>query len=96
LCKEVAYLGHTISAAGVGCDKNKVTVVQNWPKPCTVKDVRSFLGFASYFRRFIQGFAKIAGPLHDLVTLVCEIVTIVIRLMFKICGLIVISMLLMN
>jgi hypothetical protein len=68
LCKEVAYLGHTISAAGIGCDKNKVTVVENWPQPKTVKDVRSFLGFASYFRRFIKGFASIAGPLHDLVT----------------------------
>ena len=41
--------------------------VKNWPVPATTTALRSFLGFASYYRRFIQGFSKIAGPLHDLV-----------------------------
>jgi hypothetical protein len=64
----VKYLGHTISAEGVSCDQDKVEVIKNWPKLNTATDVRRFLGFASYFRRFICGFAKIAGPLHELVT----------------------------
>jgi hypothetical protein len=66
LRREVKYLGHTISAEGVSCDQDKVEVIKNWPK--LNADVRRFLGFATYFRRFICGFAKIAGPLHELVT----------------------------
>ena len=42
--------------------------MQNWPTPTTTTELRSFLGFASYYRRFISGFARIAGPLHDLVS----------------------------
>ena len=60
-------LGHTISAEGVSCETGKVEAVQKWPTPKTVTELRSFLGFASYYRRFIKGFTKIAGPLHDLV-----------------------------
>ena len=67
LWKEVSYLGHTISAEGVSCQADKTEVVKNWPTPCTVKDLRSFLGFAGYYRRFVKGYAKIAGPLHNLV-----------------------------
>ena len=58
---------HTISAEGVSCEAGKVEAVKNWPVPATTTALRSFLGFASYYRRFIQGFSKIAGPLHDLV-----------------------------
>ena len=65
--REVTYLGHTISADGVSCEQGKVEAVRDWPVPKTTTEVRSFLGFASYYRRFISGFAKIAGPLHDLV-----------------------------
>ena len=69
LRREVNYLGHTISAKGIGCDVSKVEAVRNWPTPTTITELRSFVGFASYFRRFVKGFAEIAGPLHDLVTL---------------------------
>ncbi|MCB4779085.1 MAG: DDE-type integrase/transposase/recombinase, partial [Sulfurovum sp.] len=65
LRRQVHYLGHTISAEGVSCEAGKVEAVKNWPVPATTTALRSFLGFASYYRRFIQGFSKIAGPLHD-------------------------------
>ena len=67
LRRQVHYLGHTISAEGVSCEDGKVEAVKNWPVPATTTALRSFLGFASYYQRFIQGFSKIAGPLHDLV-----------------------------
>lgn len=68
LRRQVTYLGHTISADGVSCEAGKIDAVQSWPTPKTTTEVRSFLGFASYYRRFISGFAKLAGPLHDLVS----------------------------
>ena len=67
LRRQVTYLGHNISAEGVTCEAGKVETVPNWPTSKTVTELCSFLGFSSYYRRFIKGFAKIAGPLHDLV-----------------------------
>ena len=64
--RSVAYLGHIVSAEGVATDPQKVQAVANWPIPGCVRDVRSFLGLASYYRKFIQGFAEIASPLHAL------------------------------
>lgn len=65
--REVRYLGHVISDQGVSTDPSKVEVVANWQPPKTVSELRSFLGFASYYRRFVEGFAKLAAPLHRLV-----------------------------
>lgn len=63
----VSYLGHVVSAEGVATDPEKTKAVKEWPVPVTVRDVRSFLGFASYYRRFVPKFAQVAGPLHKLV-----------------------------
>uniref|UniRef100_A0A8C7XG91 ribonuclease H n=1 Tax=Oryzias sinensis TaxID=183150 RepID=A0A8C7XG91_9TELE len=65
--KEVNYLGHLVSREGVSTDPSKVSAVANWPHPTTVSELRSFLGFASYYRRFVEGFSKLAAPLHRLV-----------------------------
>ena len=65
--EEVQYLGHVISARGVATDPDKIQTVLQWKRPTTLTDLRSFLGFASYYRRFVAGFAKHAGPLHKLV-----------------------------
>ena len=67
-CKEeVNYLDYAISAKGVATDKGKIEVVEKWPQPQTVKDLRSFLGFSSYYRRFVPKFAHIAKPLYTLI-----------------------------
>lgn len=65
--KEVRYLGHVISSQGVSTDPAKIEAVAQWQRPRHVSELRSFLGFAIYYRRFVKGFAKLAGPLHKLV-----------------------------
>ena len=64
--KEVLYLGHVVSEAGVSTDPSKIESIKTWPTPANPTDVRSFLGLASYYRRYIKGFAHIAKPLHAL------------------------------
>ena len=66
--KEVKYLGLVISQEGIKMDPAKVATVKEWkmPRRGNLKDVRQFLGFVNYYRRFIKGFSKIAGPLHNL------------------------------
>lgn len=64
---EVRYLGHVISPLGVATDPEKIRAVAEWERPRTVRELRSFLGFASYYRRFVAEFAKHAAPLHRLV-----------------------------
>ena len=61
----VNYLGHVVSASGVAVDQEKIEKVRDWPVPNTSTEVSSFLGLASYYRRFVPGFSKIAGPLHE-------------------------------
>ena len=64
--REVEFLGHRLGADGVKVIQGKVEAIKQWPTPTSVKDVRSFLGLAGYYRRFVQGFGKIAAPLHEL------------------------------
>ncbi|KAL6476465.1 hypothetical protein MHYP_G00149640 [Metynnis hypsauchen] len=65
---EVSYLDHVISATGVSSDPEKICVVAERKRPSSVKELRSFLGFASYYRCFVKGFAHLAAPLHRLVS----------------------------
>jgi hypothetical protein len=62
----VEYLGHVISAQGVATDPSKITAIAEWATPTTVTQLRSFLGLAGYYRRFIKDFGIICRPLHDL------------------------------
>ena len=62
----IEYLGLVISEGQISMDPLKVAAVKDWPTPTTLKDVRAFLGFANFYRRFINGFLSIARPLNDL------------------------------
>ena len=64
--KEVHYLGHVVSAAGVSPDPAKVEVVSSYPVPTDVKQLRQFLGLANYYHRFVPAYSMTAEPLHKL------------------------------
>jgi hypothetical protein len=61
--KKVSFLGHIISGDGVEVDPSKIEVVVKWERPTNVHDIRSFLGLAGYYRRFVKGFSTLSGPL---------------------------------
>ena len=63
---KVAFLGHVISTEGVRVDPQKIEVVINWKPPKNVSKVRSFLGLAGYYRKFVEGFSRIPAPLTKL------------------------------
>ncbi|MCO5597790.1 hypothetical protein L7F22_051872 [Adiantum nelumboides] len=64
--QEIQYLGHIISKNGIRMDRAKLEVIKDWPNPRNLHEVRSFIGMCAYYRRFIEKFSLIAGPLHDL------------------------------
>ena len=63
---EIEYLGLIIREGEVTMDPTKVQAVANWPTPRNLRELRGFLGFANFYRRFIKDFAKLARPLNDL------------------------------
>ncbi|KAK3549898.1 hypothetical protein QTP86_015514 [Hemibagrus guttatus] len=62
----VQFLGYKINSSGIQMDEGKITAIRNWPAPTTVKELQRFLGFASFYRRFIQNYSSIANPLTSL------------------------------
>ena len=64
--KQINYLAHVVGQEGVTNDPDKIKAVTEWPRPTTVTEVRSFLGFVSYYRRFIPNFSNAAKPLNTL------------------------------
>ena len=60
---EIEYLGHIVSSQGIRPDPKKVNTIQNWPKPQSVYEVRSFLGLSGFYRKFVKNFSRIALPL---------------------------------
>jgi hypothetical protein len=63
---EVSFLGHIISNGGISVDPAKVKEIVVWSIPTTVTEIQSFLGLVGYYRRFIEGFSKIAKPMTSL------------------------------
>ena len=63
---EVSFLGHMVSKEGIRVDPKKIEVVVEWKPPRNVTELRSFLGLAGYYRRFVKGFSMIATPMMRL------------------------------
>ena len=59
-------MGHVVSASGIRVDPSKISVILNWKPPRNITEVRSFLGLAGYYRRFVKGFSMIATPMTKL------------------------------
>ena len=62
----IPFLGHIVSREGIRVDPANTEAVEKWPTPVDVKDVRAFLGLASYYRRYIPGFSMVAAPMTNL------------------------------
>ena len=66
--KKITYLGYVVSGKGIEVDPKETEAVQKWLIPKTVTDVRSFLGFTNQYKKFIQKYAHVAGPLNELIS----------------------------
>ena len=64
--KQVEFLGHVVSAQGISMDPTKTKAITDWPIPQDIHDLRSFIGLANYYRRYIENYAKICLPLFNL------------------------------
>jgi hypothetical protein len=64
--KNVSFLGHVVSGNGIEVDPSKIEAVVKWERPTNVHEIRSFLGFTGYYRRFVKGFSTLSGPLTTL------------------------------
>jgi len=64
--RRICFLGHVISEARVEVQPEKTSAVKEWPVPCTLRELRSFLGLCFYYRKFIRSFSLIAEPLYEL------------------------------
>jgi hypothetical protein len=64
--EKISFLGHILTAKGVAVDPGNVETVSNWQQPTNVSEIRSFLGLAGHYQRFIEGFSKIARPMTEL------------------------------
>jgi len=64
--KQVKYLGHILSAEGVTADPGKTEVITNWPRPKNAKQVKSFLGVTSYYKRFLERYSQRSAALREL------------------------------
>jgi hypothetical protein len=64
--KEIHYLGHIISGEGISVDPKNVKAIMEWPVSKNSHEVRTFMGIAGYYRRFVEGFSKIEKPITTL------------------------------
>ncbi|KAH0705979.1 hypothetical protein KY285_010511 [Solanum tuberosum] len=67
LLRSIAFLSHIVSSEGIEVDPKKTDAVKIWPRPLTPSDIKSFLGLAGYYMRFVEGFSSIASPLTTLI-----------------------------
>jgi hypothetical protein len=66
--RKVTYLGYIVGQDGIETDPSKTRVIQDWPIPTNISELRSFLGLCSYYRRFVKDFAKTASPLNKMLS----------------------------
>ena len=64
---QLVFLGHVISNEGISADPSKIDSIKKWNKPSTIEEMKSFLGFANYYRRFIKSYAEYAAPLENMI-----------------------------